>query len=48
MVFESFLSFLGRVFCFSAYIKNADTLPGTHSEEEERKYLENRKIRLNQ
>lgn len=40
MVFESFLSFLGRVFCFSAYIKNADSFPGPLSEEEERKYLE--------
>ena len=40
MVFESFLSFLGRVFCFSAYIKNADSFPGPLSEEEEREYLE--------
>lgn len=40
MVFESFLSFLGRVFCFSAYIKNADSFPGPLSEEEEKEYLE--------
>ena len=40
MVFESFLSFLGRVFCFSAYIKNADSFPGPLREEEEREYLE--------
>lgn len=40
MVFESFLAFLGKVFCFSAYIKNNDSFPGPLSEEEEREYLE--------
>ncbi len=39
MVFESFLTFLGKVFCFSAYIKGNGSFPEPLSEEEERKYL---------
>ena len=39
MVFESFLAFLGKVFCFSAYIKNNSSFPGPLSEEEEKEYL---------
>ena len=40
MVFESFLAFLGKVFCFSAYIKNNNSFPGPLSDEEEKEYLE--------
>lgn len=39
MVFESFLAFLGKVFCFSAYIKSSGSFPEPLSEEEERKYV---------
>lgn len=39
MVFESFLSFLGKVFCFSAYIKRNGSFPEPLSEEEEKKYM---------
>ena len=40
MVFESFLAFLSKVFCFSAYIRNSGSFPEPLDEEEERKYLE--------
>ena len=40
MVFESFLAFLSKVFCFSAYIKNNGTFPNPLSPEDEKKYLE--------
>lgn len=40
MIFESFLTFLSKVFCFSAYIKNNGSFPKPLSEEEEKKYLE--------
>ena len=40
MVFESFLAFLSKVFCFSAYIKNNNSFPGPLTEAEERDYLE--------
>lgn len=43
MVFESFLAFLGKVFCFSAYIKNNGSFPRQLTEEEEREYLEKSK-----
>lgn len=39
MVFESFLAFLGKVFCFSAYIKGSGSFPEPLSDEEERKYV---------
>ena len=40
MVFESFLAFLSKVFCFSAYIKNNGSFPKPLSPEDEKKYLE--------
>ena len=40
MVFESFLAFLSKVYCFSAYIRNSGSFPEPLDEEEERKYLE--------
>ena len=40
MVFESFLAFLSKVFCFSAYIKNNGSFPKPLSHEDEKKYLE--------
>ena len=40
MVFESFLAFLCKVFCFSAYIKNNGSFPKPLSPEDEKKYLE--------
>ena len=40
MLFESFLAFLSKVFCFSAYIRNSGSFPEPLDEEEERKYLE--------
>ena len=39
MVFESFLAFLSKVFCFSAYIKNNGSFPKPLSEEDEKKYM---------
>ena len=40
MIFESFLAFLGRVFCFSAYIKNNGSFPEPLTPEEERRCVE--------
>ena len=40
MVIESFLAFLSKVFCFSAYIKNNGSFPKPLSPEDEKKYLE--------
>ncbi len=40
MVFESFLAFLSKVFCFSAYIKTNGSFPRPLDPEEEKTYLE--------
>lgn len=39
MIVESFLSFLGRIFCFTSYVNNKGSFPRPLTPEEERQYL---------
>ncbi len=40
MIFESFLTFLSKIFCFTSYVNNKGSFPSPLSQEDERKYLE--------
>ncbi len=40
MIFESFLTFLSKIFCFASYVNNKGSFPPPLSQEDERKYLE--------
>ena len=40
MIFESFLTFLSKIFCFTSYVNNKGSFPPPLSQEDERKYLE--------
>ncbi|MBR6788801.1 MAG: RNA polymerase sporulation sigma factor SigK [Clostridia bacterium] len=40
MIFETFLSFLSRVFCFTAYVRNNSSYPEPLTVEEEKIYVE--------
>ena len=43
MIFETFLSFLSKVFCFTAFINDKGCFPQPLSEEEESEYIERSK-----
>lgn len=40
MIFESFLTFLSKIFCFTSYVNNKGSFPPPLSPEDEKKYLE--------
>ncbi len=40
MIFESFLTFLSKIFCFTSYVNNKGSFPPPLSQDDERKYLE--------
>ncbi len=40
MIFESFLNFLSRVFCFTSYVNNKGSFPKPLPPEEEKRYVE--------
>lgn len=43
MIFESFLTFLGKVFCFTSYVNNKGSFPQPLTPEEERNCIERTK-----
>ena len=43
MIFESFLTFLSKVFCFTSYVNNKGSFPQPLSPEEERDCIEKTK-----
>ncbi|MDR2201856.1 MAG: RNA polymerase sporulation sigma factor SigK [Clostridiales bacterium] len=40
MIFESFVTFLSKIFCFASYVNNKGSFPSPLSPDDERKYLE--------
>ncbi|MCL2375640.1 MAG: RNA polymerase sporulation sigma factor SigK [Firmicutes bacterium] len=40
MIVESFLVFLGKIFCFTSFVSNKGSFPKPLSEEDEKKYVE--------
>jgi len=40
MIFESIITFLSKIFCFTAYVNNKSSFPEPLKSEDERKYLE--------
>ena len=40
MIFETFMGFLSKIFCFTSYVNNKSSFPNPLSVEEERAYIE--------
>ena len=40
MIFETFMGFLSKIFCFTSYVNNKSSFPNPLSMEEERAYIE--------